>query len=146
MKYLKLLTFGILLLCLFNCSKDDDTTETPYKPTISEQLAGKWYLIELINISSDTQIILNDCEKNSYYQFDVNKNFQSELYNLDDDNCIANEIIYATYEIIELDGEYGIRITHETSTELSKIVNLTDTELILENQAFGVRHTVFNRG
>ncbi|MBP92724.1 MAG: hypothetical protein CMC55_01255 [Flavobacteriaceae bacterium] len=148
MKTLKLLTLGIFVLSIFNCSKDDDNDAVAVQPepTILEKISYRWNIVTVEDPSSGIQIPLNTCEKRTYYQFSLTGEAIVELFNEDDDNnCISNGVVNGTYELIQVDGENEVLITSDSGDETSKIISITETELILEQQGFGIRHLIFRR-
>ncbi|WP_417196717.1 lipocalin family protein [Bizionia sp.] len=148
MNHIKIIALVISILTVFNCSKNDDNDSVAIPPelTIQEKIAYRWNLYTVEDPESGIQMPLTTCEKRTFYQFSLNGEAQVELFNEDDlDNCISDGLINGTYQIIERDGDYGVIITVDSGEETSKIISLTDTELILEQQGFGIRHLIFTR-
>lgn len=148
MKHLKIIVLAISFLTVFNCSKDDDNDAVALQPelTIHEKISHRWNIIAVEDPTSGIQIPLNTCEKRTYYQFSLSGEAQLEIFQEDDDNnCISDGVLNGTYEILQVDGENGVKIITDSGNEISKIISLTETELILEQMGFGVRHLIFIR-
>ncbi len=146
MKHLKIIILVISCLAVFSCSKDDDGVAFIPEQSIQEKIAYRWYIVTVEDPTTGTQTPLNTCEKRTYYQFSLTGEVVVELFSEDDDNnCISNGIVNGTYELIQVDGENGVTITGDSGNETSKIISITETELILEQQGFGIRHLIFTR-
>lgn len=112
------LLFGILILFLTSCSKDNDISEAD-----KNELIGQWFVIaEIWDGEKET---LTDCDTGQYYQFTAEKEVYIKLVDTDDgcdyetykgnyevngiklilkDILNADELIY-NFDIIKLDSK-----------------------------------------
>ncbi|WP_048330864.1 lipocalin-like domain-containing protein [Bizionia psychrotolerans] len=146
MKHFKILILAISFLTVFNCSKDDDSVAFIPERSIQEKIAYRWNIVAVEDPNSGIQLPLTTCVKRTYYQFSLNGEAQVEFFNEDDDdNCISDGVLNGTYILLQVDGENGVKIITDSGDETSKIISITETELILEQQGFGIRHLIFTR-
>lgn len=143
MKTLKLITLSLLLsITFFSCNSDDDNPSI--EPTTKERLAHKWFLLKVLNVETGEETIADSCEQNSYYEFSITGDFSLGFFALNTGTCELNSSESGTYEMMEHEGDEGFLITlPDGSTEGSKIVSISETELVLEQTGFGTRHITF---
>lgn len=133
MKTHTFLYLAILTLISFNCSSDNDNASAP---TVAELLtADTWYL------ESASLTIIDDCTKNSSFQFLNNGNVLSEGFGLnDEDECISLGVVSGTYEIIS-DTQMSTTFNEETNSSLV-IVEISQSQLILRDESGSESNTL----
>ncbi|WP_396602463.1 lipocalin family protein [Algibacter sp. R77976] len=106
LKNYKLIIILLLMAPLFSCSSDDDNNDTP-EPTVAELLANKWFYEQLEDTSTNPATIteLNDCEKQSYFNFLSDGTLIVEFFGLDDDDICQPDGIEGYTYILSADGK-----------------------------------------
>ncbi|WP_418508718.1 lipocalin family protein [Corallibacter sp.] len=131
MKPLNAFIIVISMISLFSCSNDDDVLILPPEPTTQELLANKWYLEKRVNTSTTppTTYEANDCEKNTYFDFNNDGIIIAESFGLNGGNCESLSLESGTYSLNN--NEDQIIITDSGSTQIVNILTLSSTELVI---------------
>lgn len=134
MKTLKQLKFILILIVSISfvaCSGDDDDNQ----PTNAELLANKWYLIKQVNNSTSpaTEEIADDCERNTYFDFNDDGTVVAESFGLNGADCESFGIEAANYTYDEDLNQ--IVIYEGTDSTIVTINTLTQTELVFTSSS-----------
>lgn len=133
MKAKSILYLAVSTLTFLNCNNDDDSASTP---TVSELLiADTWFL------ESASSFIVDDCTKNSSFQFFENGNVLSESHGLnDEDECLSLGVVPGTYELLS-DTQLATTFNGETNSSLV-IVQISESQLILRDESGSESNTL----
>lgn len=131
---MKKMTFNVclpLLLLAFctwavSCSKDRSAPQ----PTPEELIIGKWYIVKITKADESVHEPANDCEKDSHYKFDDEKQITSISFHLDGDEC--KRFINAGDYLLADDGKKLIVTASDGVTSAIDILLLNETTLELK--------------
>lgn len=121
-----LLLFLALCTWTVSCSKDKSTPE----PSAEELILGKWYVVKITKADGSIHEPANDCEKDSHYKFDDEKQITSISFHLDGDEC--KRFINAGDYLLADDGKKLIVTTSDGVTSAIDILLLNETTLELK--------------
>lgn len=132
---MKKMTFNVclpLLLLAFctwavSCGKDRSAPEPEPKP--EELILGKWYVVKITKADNSIHEPANDCEKDSHYRFDNEKQITSVSFYLDGDEC--KRFITAGDYLLADNGKKLIVTASDGVTTTIDIVLLNETTLEL---------------
>ncbi|WP_161554538.1 lipocalin-like domain-containing protein [Sinomicrobium soli] len=120
-----------LLICVLTaCSSDDDNTAEP-EPAPEELILGKWYFIKIMAADGTIQFPENDCEKQTYYEFEADGTVLQGTYVLDGTECKGNTVT-ASYELIS-GGEKLLVTTSDGTANIIEISTLNGKILEIIN-------------
>lgn len=128
---IKKLPFAALaiLTLLTACSKDDDKPVPEPGPTVEEFLiSGRWYF------ESQTNLVLNDCEKQSNWRFLSNGNLVQEVYSDVEGEC---EIVTTAAGTHGLLSDEALVLTYGTTSIEYTVITIDETELIVQFSSGG---------
>ena len=101
----------LLMFVIVSCSDDDDNGK-PQEP-VSEKLVGIWTLETLIENGQTDE--LNECLRESNYQFFENNtfNFRAFVFNDDFDDCILATQASGDWELISNNNQIKFTVQEE---------------------------------
>ncbi|WP_418513391.1 lipocalin family protein [Corallibacter sp.] len=128
-KIIGLIILFALTINLFNCSKDDDDSQSQplLKLTMVEKLSagdGKWYYETGSGANFDA------CFKTSFFKFMKNNTFQRKFYGIDTNNdCTLQSELANTFEITD---DNKIKFNDDSGADVYPIMSFTESELVLQ--------------
>src|SRR5690606_34156335 len=120
LKNIQLIPFVALIL-FTSCSKDDDGSII--EPTVEELVTSdRWYY------ESQSNLPLNNCDKQSSLRFFTNGNYLQEVYDEAEGECEMALSGAGTFELI---SDETLTMTYNENTLIFNIVSISETELVL---------------
>src|SRR5688572_18057269 len=98
---------SLLLLCALaaSCRKDNDPAPVP---TAAELIIGRWYLEKVVADDGHTEILMDNCEKNTRYEFEADGTLTAVAYRLNGEGVCKGTTLTAEYSLTADENKIAI--------------------------------------